>query len=180
MDILTGLGLAIPAGLNAYIPLLAVAASQRMGFVELGEPYALLGETWVIALITVLLVVEIVADKVPAVDSINDSIQTLIRPAAGGLLFVASTNAGEWLPPAAYVVAGVFVAGGVHAVKTAARPVVNAATGGAGGPVVSFAEDMAALIATIIALVAPILVILTVAAVIFAATRLRRARNRPA
>ena len=84
MDILSGLTLAAPAGLNAYIPLLAVALAQRFGWLELGTPWELLGEWWSIALIAVLLVVEIVADKVPAVDHVNDVVQTSCgrRPAA--------------------------------------------------------------------------------------------------
>jgi len=179
MDILTGLGLAIPAGLNAYIPLLTVAVAERLGWIELGEPYALLGEWWAIALIAVLLLVEVVADKVPAVDSVNDAIQTVVRPAAGGLLFVAATSGGEWLHPAVWVAAGVLVAGSVHAVKATSRPAVHASTGGAGGPVVSLAEDVAAFVATVVALVAPVLVALVVIAVVVVLAR-RRPRARQA
>lgn len=175
MDILAGLGLAIPAGLNAYIPLLTVAVAQAAGWISLREPYALLGEWWAIALIAVLLVVELVADKVPAVDHVNDAIQTFVRPAAGGLLFVAAAGeVTEWVHPAVWVVAGVIVAGGVHAAKATARPAVNAATGGVGAPVVSVAEDIAAFAATVIALVAPVLVGLVALAVVVYLVRRRR------
>ena len=48
MDILTAIGLALPAGLNAYIPLLGLALAQRFGVVSLGEPWSQLGEWWAI------------------------------------------------------------------------------------------------------------------------------------
>lgn len=179
MDILTGLGLAIPAGLNAYIPLLTVAVAQRLGWIDLSEPYALLGEWWAIALIAVLLVVEIVADKVPAVDSVNDAIQTFVRPAAGGLLFVAATSESGRMHPVVWVVAGVLVAGSVHAAKATTRPAVNAATGGVGAPVASIVEDVVAFVTTILALVAPLLVgLAALAVVVMLYSRRRRSRLR--
>ncbi|HSV91562.1 MAG TPA: DUF4126 domain-containing protein [Desulfobacterales bacterium] len=177
MDILTGLGLAVPAGLNAYIPLLTVAVAERMGWIELAEPYALLGEWWAIALIAVLLLVEMVADKVPAVDSVNDAVQTAVRPAAGGLLTVAAAGGEGALHPAAWVVAGVLVAGSVHAAKATARPAITASTGGLGTPVVSLVEDLIAFATTIVALVAPVLVGLIVVALAVVFVRVRRRRR---
>jgi uncharacterized membrane protein len=156
--LLTSIGLAVPAGLNAYIPLLAVALSQNAGWLSLREPYGLLGEWWAIALITILLIVEIVADKVPAVDHINDLIQTIIRPAAGGLLFVATSPASTDVHPALLVAAGVIVAGAVHAAKATTRPVVNTATAGTGAPVVSMIEDAVAAATAFVAIAAPYLV----------------------
>ena len=78
MELLTGLGLAVPAGLNAYIPLLAVAIAEAAGWIDLPQPYALIGEWWSVALIAVLLVIEVFADKVPGVDHVNDVIQTVM------------------------------------------------------------------------------------------------------
>jgi uncharacterized membrane protein len=165
LELLTSLGLAVPAGLNAYIPLLAVAIAQKAGWLSLREPYGLLGEWWAIALIGVLLVIELVADKVPAVDHVNDIIQTVVRPAAGGLLFIATSPASVEVHPALLVGAGVLVAGAVHVAKATTRPVVNAATGGTGAPVVSFIEDVAATVTTVIAIAAPYLVAVAMAGV---------------
>lgn len=158
MELLTSLGLAIPAGLNAYIPLLAVAAAQKAGWLQLKEPYAMLGEWWAIALIAVLLLVEMVADKIPAVDHINDIVQTFIRPTAGGLLFVAISAQAVDVHPALLIAAGVIVAGTVHAAKATTRPVVNTTTAGFGAPFVSTLEDLVAVATTAIALLAPYLV----------------------
>jgi len=119
MEAITGIALAAPAGLNAYIPLLAVALAQRFGFLELRPPFQLLGEWWMIAIIAALLAVEIVADKVPAVDHANDAVQTFLRPAAGGILAVAASGNAE-VQPWLFVLVGVLLAGSVHAVKVAA------------------------------------------------------------
>lgn len=157
-SLLQSIGLAIPAGLNAYIPLLAVAVAQRFGWLDLRDPYSLLGEWWAIALIAVLLIVEIVADKVPAVDHVNDVIQTVIRPAAGGLLAVAVSPASSSVHPALLVAAGILIAGTVHAAKATTRPAVNTTTAGFGAPVVSTIEDIIAAATTAIALLLPYLV----------------------
>lgn len=166
MDALSGIALAAPAGLNAYIPLLGVALAQRFGWLELRQPLDILGEWWVIALIAVLLAVEMLADKIPAVDHANDVIQTFIRPAAGGIL-AASTSGSGTLETTVFVVIGILLAGGVHATKAVARPVVNAATGGTGAPVVSAVEDAGATAMTVLAIVMPI-VALSIAGVLVA------------
>jgi uncharacterized membrane protein len=88
MELLTGFGLATAAGLNAYIPLLTLGLLARFtDLVTLPAGWAWLENGWVMAIVAVLLVVEVVADKVPALDSVNDVIQTFVRPTAGGIVF---------------------------------------------------------------------------------------------
>jgi uncharacterized membrane protein len=176
MELLTALGLSIPAGLNAYIPLLAVALAQRFGWLALRPPFDLLGEWWMIAVIAVLLAVEMVADKVPAVDHVNDVIQTFVRPAAGGIVAVAASGASE-TSPWLLVLAGVILAGGVHAAKASTRPVVNAATAGTGAPVVSALEDAGAVALSAVAIAAPALVLVGIAALVFGFWRLWRRKS---
>lgn len=177
MDLLSAIGLALPAGLNAYIPLLGVALAQRFGVLALAEPFDVLGEWWAIALITVLLLVELFADKVPAVDHVNDVIQTFLRPAAGAIVMVAASGKAGENYPLVMMGLGILLAGGVHAVKASARPVVNTATGGVGAPVVSVLEDVAAAVSTVIAILMPILVIGVIAVMIWVAVRVYRRLN---
>lgn len=181
MDVLTGITLAAPAGLNAYIPVLAVALAQRFGWLHMSGAYAHMGDWWFIALVTVLLCVEIVADKVPAVDHVNDAIQTFVRPAAGGLLAVAASGEGT-LEPWLLLVAGVLIAGGVHAVKASARPVVNALTGGTGAPVASTVEDVGAAGISIMAIAAPVVaavaILATLGGAVWGIARWRTRRDR--
>jgi uncharacterized membrane protein len=164
MDILTSLGLSIPAGLNAYIPLLAVALAQHFHWLDLRAPFGVLGSWWMIVIIAVLLAVEIVADKVPVVDHVNDMIQTGIRPASGGIVALAASGSGSHVSPWLLVVIGVLFAGGVHAAKATARPLVNAATLGVGAPVVSTVEDTGAVAMSAAAIALPIVVAFLVAA----------------
>ncbi|HET6968844.1 MAG TPA: DUF4126 domain-containing protein [Ornithinibacter sp.] len=168
---LTGMGLSAAAGLNAYIPFLIVALVARFtDYITLPVGYEWIESNWAIGIGAVLLATEVVLDKVPAVDTVNDTIQTFIRPSMGGLIFAASTAASEldsstWMTqnPWASVVLGVIISGLVHTGKMAARPVINVGTVGAGAPVVSTVEDGASIGLSVIALVAPVLVIVALA-----------------
>ena len=165
---LTGMGLSAAAGLNAYIPFLVVALVSRFtDLITLPAGYEWIDSNWAIGIGSALLLAEIVLDKIPAVDTVNDTIQTFIRPSMGGLIFAASTAASEvdnsaWMQdnPWVSVVLGVIISGLVHTGKMASRPVINAGTAGVGAPVVSTAEDVGSLGLTLIALIAPVLVII--------------------
>jgi hypothetical protein len=163
MELLTGIfsafGLSASAGLNAYIPLLVVGLMDRFtDLLNLSSPYDIVSNAAVLSVLGVLTAVEIVADKVPAVNHVNDAIQTFVRPTAGAIVFAASTSAAE-LNPAIAVIAGLLVSGGVHATKsTVVRPAVTATTAGIGNTPVSAAEDLLATVASVLAVLAPILV----------------------
>ena len=180
-NVITAFGLAGASGLNAYIPLLivAVAAHYPLGdpIIKLSEPYSMLGEWWAILIISILLIVEMLVDKVPAVDTLNDGIQTFIRPAAGAVLFAANANIITDLHPAAALAAGLVVAGGVHAVKASARPVVTATTAGTGNWAVSILEDITAVIMTLLAIFVPVIAAFFFIIGLFFVVRLIRRRR---
>ncbi len=165
--VITGLGLAGAAGLNAYVPLLVVGLLGRLGVLHLSAPYDSLSDTPVLIVLGVLFAIEFLADKVPGVDSVNDVVQTVVRPAAGAVLMAGSLGIGTDLPPWVGVVAGIITAGGIHATKAAARPVVNVSTAGVGGPVVSLIEDAVSLAASLLAVLAPLLLIVFVAGLVW-------------
>ena len=158
--ILTAFGLSASAGLNAYIPLLIVGViAHYTDWIKLNPPFDLLANPWVLIVVGILLIIEMLADKFPAVNLVNDAIQTVIRPAAGAIVFAASANVITDLNPVIAIVCGLLVAGSVHTVKAAAiRPAVTATTGGAGNVPVSIAEDVVATVLSILAIVLPILV----------------------
>src|SRR5690606_21627297 len=113
----------------------------------------------IILLLCILVIIEMLADKVPAVNHINDLIQTLIRPAAGAIVFAASAGVVTEVSPVLALAAGLLVAGSVHVAKAGAvRPMVTATTGGAGNIPVSIAEDVVSTVLSILAIVLPILV----------------------
>jgi hypothetical protein len=159
----TSLGLSSSAGLNAYLPLLIVALVARFtDWIALSEPWTALTNGWTIALLAVLLAVEVVADKIPAVDHVNDVVQTFVRPAAGAILFAASSNVVAEIHPVLAMACGVIIAGGVHAVKATARPAVTATTGGLGNPIVSTIEDIASALVALLSILIPTLIALLV------------------
>src|SRR5918997_314276 len=162
--ILTGAGRAPPAGLNAYIPLLALALADRATTrVTLHAPYDVLSSNLGIAILIILLTVEVAVDKIPGVDHINDLIQSIVRPAAGAIAAVAATGGVATINPAVMVLVGVVLAGSVNAVKVTTRPAVTVGTAGILNPVVSVAEDAVAILASIVAIFLPFLVILILA-----------------
>ena len=191
IEVLTGMGLSAAAGLNAYIPFLVVAIAARFtDLIALPASLTWIESGWAIGIGSVLLLAEIVLDKIPAVDTINDAVQTFIRPSMGGLM-VAATSAAEkadqstWMAdnPWVGVVLGVVISGLVHAGKLTVRPAVDAGTLGMGTPVVSTAEDSASLGLSLIAILVPVLVIaalimLAIVLVVLVRTVLRWRRRR--
>ena len=157
--ILSAFGLSASAGLNAYIPLLVVAVLARYtGLIELSSPWDVLASPWSILLLIVLLGIEFFADKIPAVNHINDAIQTFVRPTAGAIVFAASAGVVSELHPVLALALGLLLSGGVHAVKAAAvRPAVTATTGGAGNVPVSILEDVISAGISILAVVVPVI-----------------------
>ncbi|MBX7265465.1 DUF4126 domain-containing protein [Micromonospora sp. Llam7] len=191
LEVLTGTGLAASAGLNAYIPLLITGLLARYtSVIDLPGGWQWLGNGWVLGILAVLLAVEVVADKVPVVDHVNDVVQTVVRPTAGGLAFGAGSasetvtvsdpdsffaGGGQWLP----VLVGVLIALGVHLLKSAARPVINATTAGLGAPVASTAEDATSVVMSLVAIILPVLVLVfLVGSVLFLPWLLRRRAER--
>jgi hypothetical protein len=179
--VFSAFGLATSAGLNAYIPLLVVALLARFtDLITLTPPWDTLESWWVIGVLTVLLIIEIIADKVPVVDSINDVIQTFIRPVAGAVLFAGSAGVITDAHPVLALVCGLLISGGVHAVKATARPVITGTTGGILNPVVSTAEDVLSLVVAVLAIVLPVLALLLLLVVIIWFIRRRRRKRRAA
>lgn len=189
LEVLTASGLALAAGLNAWIPLLVIGALDRFtGLVELPEGWAWLSNEWVLLILLALLVVEVVADKVPGLDSLNDIVQTVVRPTAGGLAFGSGVGAttvavtdpeaffssSGWIP----VAIGVVLALAVHVAKAVARPMVNAATAGVGAPVASTLEDLGSAFLAFTAILLPALVLVAVAAMVALVVVVLRRRGR--
>lgn len=187
LELITGTTLAASAGLNAYIPLLGLGLLSRFtSVVQLPESWAWLENGWALGVLGVLLLVETLVDKVPALDTINDVLQTAVRPASGGMVFAAgsaSTTAAV-TDPASFVesaqfwpfVMGVVIALVPHLLKAVARPVLNVLTGGAGASVMSVLEDVGAALLTVLAVIVPVLALgVLVLVIVLLVRRLRRA-----
>lgn len=186
LNVFSAFGLSASAGLNAYIPLLVVALLAKFtNLIKLTDPWDTLTSWWIIGLLIVLLIVEIVADKVPAVNHVNDIIQSFIRPAAGAIIFAASANVITEIHPVLSLALGLLVSGSIHATKAlAVRPAVTATTGGTANVPVSIAEDLLSTAVSILSVVVPILIacllIILTSLIIFFLWRKIRKASRPA
>ena len=177
-NVITAFGLSASAGLNAYLPLLIVALLARFtDLMQLNTPFDALTSAWVIAVLIVLTLVEVLVDKIPAVDTVNDAIQTAVRPAAGAILFAASSNVIRDIHPALAVICGILVAGTVHAAKSSARPLVTATTAGSANPVVSTVEDVTSVVVSILSIVVPLLALVLIAVGVWLLLRALRRRS---
>ena len=179
--ILGAFGLSASAGLNAYIPLLIVSLLAKFtDLIKLSRPWDALTSWWTIGVLAVLVLVEAVADKVPAVDHVNDAVQTFIRPTAGAIVFAASAGSVTEISPVLALICGLFVAGTVHTVKSAAvRPLITATTAGVGDPIVSTAEDVVAALISVLSIVLPILMLIVLVLLIWALVSLIHRLKKP-
>lgn len=188
--VLTALGLSVSAGLNAYLPLLAVGLLTRYTHLfDLPAGWSWLGQDWVLILFGLLALAEFVADKVPAVDTFNDIIQTVVRPSSGGVVFavgigshtapITSWDAFIHSPSFPSIVVGVVVALIPHLMKMLVRPILNATTAGLATPLVSFGEDVISVALIALSIFLPILVPVAIVILLVIAVRvIKRLRSK--
>ncbi len=177
LAILLGLGLSASTGLNTFIPLLLVAGAARFGIagVELGQKFDWLTSDLGLSVLVIAAVVEIIGDKVPAVDHFLDSIGTFVRPAAATLATTSVLTGADFDPVVAAVIG--FLVGtptslAFHGMKAGTRVASSAATFGCANPVLSLVEDVISVAFSILAIFAPILVPLALALIALVLWRL--------
>jgi uncharacterized membrane protein len=172
------IALAASAGLRAWLPLLA-GGLARAGVLDLGTSFSFLASNKALVLFGVATVIELVGDKVPAVDHALDVIGTPLRPAAGALL--AASVLGTVSDPLTALVLGTAVGAPSalvpHAAKTALRTASTTLTGGLANPLLSFLEDVVAFVTFVLAVLVPVLVVVLMAITLYFALRLLRRRQ---
>jgi len=185
-NLLGAVGLGAASGLNAWIPLLALGVAERTGLVTLSAPFNELGSTPVLAVLAVVFVIDLIGDKVPAVDHVLHAVGALVAPASGAVVVMAQENLLTEVHPAVAAILGLVLGGSIQAGRSALRPVVTAGTGGVGNPVVSIIEDVSSVMLTVLAIVVPVLAFLSVVGmvvlgiVLYRRWRRRRAERRQA
>jgi hypothetical protein len=177
------------AGWRLYLVTLVTGLAMRFGYIDLPEHLAaldVLANNWVIAIAGVGTLAEFFADKIAWVDSAWDAIHSFVRPLGGALLSLAIVDATD----PAWQIAAFLLGGGAaavaHAGKAGARTLVNASPEPVSNVVVSTAEDVATggLLALAImnpiaaALIAAILVLLSIWLVFAARRALKRLIDR--
>lgn len=161
LALLLGIGLSASTGLNTFLPLLLLSAAARFHIADitLNAKFGWLASDLAIGILIAACIIEIVADKVPAVDHVLDSVGTFLRPAAG-LVAVSSVLTG--VDPVIAAVVGLIVGSpisfGIHSLKAGTRVASSATTFGCANPFISLIEDVLALLLSVAAILSPILV----------------------
>ena len=119
------LGFSLAAGVNLYATVAILGLAARYHFVQLPAQFAVFDNPWVIGAAGVLYVIEFVADKIPWVDSIWDSVHTIIRPVGGALIAVAALGDASPVMVGLIALLGGGVAAGSHMTKAGTRVAIN-------------------------------------------------------
>ena len=161
--------LAASTGLRAWLPLLLAGGLARAGFLQLGDSFRFLSSDHALILFSVASVLELAADKIPALDHVLDGLSTFVRPAAGSVL--AASALGVVSEPLTALVLGVAVGAPSslipHAAKSLVRAASTAFTGGLGNPVLSFLEDGLTVFLVALAVLVPAAVVFGLGIVAF-------------
>ena len=132
-------GSAVASGLRLYATVAVLGFLGRAGVVALPAGWKALEDPWVIGIAAALYLVEVLADKMPLVDSVWDAVHTFVRAPAAALLAFAAT-AGV---PEAWRIAAALLCGGVafsaHGLKASARAAINTSP----EPVTNWAASLA-------------------------------------
>jgi hypothetical protein len=156
-SLLAAFGLSGAAGLNAWIPLLAMGLLSRAGALDLGDPYDALATTPGLIVLGVLFVLDFVGDKVPAVDSLLHAAGSVVHPVAGAIAFAGPTDIPTDLPSLLQFALGASLAGSLHATRATVRPASTTLTAGAGNPLLSLGEDVVSAVLSVLAVLVPVL-----------------------
>lgn len=169
---LLGLSLAASTGLNTFLPLTILALSAHFRVLDantiLNGQFAWIASPAALAALGLATTVEIVGDKIPAVDHALDVFGTFARPAVGAFATASVfTHADPSMAALAGIALGAPVAFGFHAAKAGTRAASSATTMGLGNPILSTLEDCAAMAMTFIGLAFPWLVPVVLLAALF-------------
>ncbi len=178
LSIGSGVGLSSVAGVRAYLPLALVGIFYRLGLFELPAPFDALGSGLVIVALLALALVESGLDKIPALDTVVDIVQTPVRILAGAVLFSAALEAGLNVGAIPELAAGGGIAGTVAALKALLRPPANASSAGVSAPFLSTFEDVVTVLGGILAVLVPFVPLLLVAFLLYFFYRVRKRRGR--
>lgn len=179
--IVMGLALAATCGIRAFLPLFALSLLALLGKVELGSSFLWLGTPTATVCFGVAVVLELLGDKIPAVDHALDAAGVLVKPVAAT---VASASLVTEFDPMLAVVLGLITGGvaaeGIHLTKAKARVLSTAFTGTIANPFLSVLEDIAAVLGVILAWIVPIVVVGGAFAFVLTVWLWRRSRRAPA
>lgn len=172
-----GVGLASVAGVRAFVPL---SLFVWLGFIAEPDIFGLqIG--WTVALaLSALAVVEIMLDKVRALEPTFGYVMIPIRMVAGAVLFAAVYEPGALFDAGAVpgLVAGGVIAGAVAGLEVILRPPARSSSAGVSTAFLSAVEDLVAVFGGVVGLFLPLVPLLFVGFLLFFFNRIRKRRGR--
>jgi hypothetical protein len=177
------LGFSFSAGINLYATVAILGLASRYGWVHLPDQFRVFDNDLVIGAALVLYVVEFVADKVPWVDSMWDAVHTVIRPAGGALIAVATLGEASPAMEGLAALLGGTLAAGSHFTKAGTRAVANTSPEPFSNWILSLTEDAFVIGLGFVALKYPsiaalVVIVAVVLMIVFAAWIVRAVRRR--
>jgi VWFA-related protein len=167
MELLAGLGrtlgFSFAAGINLYATVALLGLASRFGWVALPPQYKAFDHDWVIYTAIALYLVEFLADKIPWVDTIWDTLHTFIRPVGGALIAIATLGDVSPTVTAMTALLGGVVAGSTHITKAGTRVVANASPEPLSNWLLSLGEDVFVVGLGLLALKYPVAALVVVA-----------------
>lgn len=160
------LGSGWASGINLYLVTLLLGIASRLGWGEVPEIF---GRTEFVVLAAILAGIEFVADKIPYVDNVWDSIHTVLRPLGAAVIGALLTGETTSLVTAVGAVVSGGLALNAHAAKASTRIAVNASPEPVSNVVLSVAEDLLVAGLMTLALMFPVLTTVVVFALVISA-----------
>lgn len=153
-SIVLGVSLAASCGLRAFLPLFVVGLLGRFtDLIDLGEAFEWMTTGPALLALGIGVALELLADKIPALNHLLDALQTPVRVVAGMVVSAAVfVDLPLWAVALLAIILGGPVALAVHVAKSAVRLGQSVATGGAATPVASILEDLACLLTTLLSI----------------------------
>ena len=176
-----GIGLASVAGVRAFLPLALAAVFTLFGLFasfEFVSTYVGVEEPILTVVFGVLAVVEIVLDKIRALERVFNYVMVPIRAVSGGVLFAVVLGLGVGAGPVPSLVVGALIAGAVAVLKVLLRPPAQAPSSGVSHTTLSVFEDAVGLVGGALAVFVPYLPAVLAAFLLFFYARIRKRRGR--
>lgn len=171
-DIFLATALAGGAGIRSVAPIFLLSFFHRMDpeLYPLSHGTQWLGHHGVCMFLGLVLLIEVVADQVPAVDHALHAILTPAHPITGALAAVAPAYCGGFQIKIPMAFIGATTALSVHAGKSAVRHVSSHTTCGTLNPIISIVESVVSVVLMVLCFLIPVASVVAVGLFIAAAS----------
>ncbi len=168
LSLCIGIGLSAACGFRIFVPLLVMSIATKAGHLTLVESFQWVGSDAALITFAVATCLEIAAYFIPWLDHALDVIATPVAIVAGTIATASMVGGmSPFLKWTLAVIAGGGAAGLVQGTTVVARGASTATTGGAGNPIFAALEFIGSVIMSVLAVIAPIVALLFLAAVLF-------------